>query len=70
MSISRSTSILAVDFGNVNTRAILIDLVDGVYTLVAQAQEQTTAGFPHGDVGVGFVRVLTQLSVSTGRRLI
>ncbi len=70
MSISRSTSILAVDFGNVNTRSILIDLVDGVYTLVAQAQEKTTAGFPHGDVGVGFVRVLTQLSVNTGRRLI
>lgn len=70
MSISRSTSVLAVDFGNVHTRAILIDLVDGVYSLVAQAREQTTAGFPHGDVSVGFARVLTQLSVKTGRRLV
>jgi uncharacterized protein (TIGR01319 family) len=63
-------SILAVDFGSVHTRAILIDLVEGVYQLVAQAEERTTGGFPIADVGVGFRRVAQQLSAVTGRRLL
>lgn len=63
-------SILAVDFGSVHTRAILIDLVEGVYQLVAQAEERTTGGFPIGDVGVGFRRVAQQLTADTGRRLL
>lgn len=63
-------SILAVDFGNVRTRAILIDLVEGVYSLVAQAEERTTGGFPIGDVGIGFRRALQQLSANTGRRFL
>jgi hypothetical protein len=61
------SSILAVDFGNVNTRALLIDLVDGVYTLVAQAKEPTTAGFPAGDVTLSLGRVARQMSAITGR---
>lgn len=65
-----ASSILAVDFGNVNTRAILIDLVDGVYYVVANAQEPTTAGFPIGDVASGLTRTLRQLGSATGRRLI
>ncbi|MFN8561403.1 MAG: hypothetical protein U0703_07240 [Anaerolineae bacterium] len=38
-------SILAVDFGNVHTRALLIDLVEGVYRLVGQSEVGTSAGF-------------------------
>lgn len=64
------TSIIAVDFGNVQTRAVLIDLVESVYTLVAQAETRTTGGFPLGDVGVGFRRALALLSMSTGRRFL
>ncbi len=63
-------SILAVDFGNVHTRAILIDLVEGVYRLVARAEDRTTGGFPISDVGAGFRRVVQQLSVNTGRRFL
>ena len=63
-------SILAVDFGNVHTRAILIDLVEGVYSLVAQSEERTTGGFPIGDVGIGFRRAVQQLSTTTGRRFL
>lgn len=70
MSINRSTSILAVDFGNIHTRAILIDLVDGVYSLVAQSQVRTTGGFPIGNVNVGLVRALQQITQSTGRKMI
>ncbi len=63
-------SILAVDFGNVHTRALLIDLVDGVYQQVAQAEERTTSGFPILDTGAGFRRALQQLTATTGRRFI
>ena len=65
-----STSILAVDFGNVNTRAVLIDLVEGVYYVVAQAQEPTTAGFPTGDVAAGLTRALRKVGLASGRRLV
>ncbi|MBC8172181.1 MAG: glutamate mutase L, partial [Anaerolineae bacterium] len=60
-------SILAVDFGSVHTRAVLIDLVDGTYQLVARSQTRTTDGFPTGDVTVGLDRVLRELSEATGR---
>jgi hypothetical protein len=60
-------SILAVDFGSVNTRAVLIDMVDGVYQLIARAQTRTTDGFPVADVNVGLDRVLRDLSDATGR---
>ena len=63
-------SILAVDFGNVHTRALLIDLVDGVYQLVAEAEERTTGSFPVSDVGVSFRRAIAQLSANTGRRFV
>ncbi len=63
-------SILAVDFGNIHTRALLIDLVEGVYRLVAVAEERTTGGFPISNVDVGFRRVAAQLATNTGRRFL
>jgi uncharacterized protein (TIGR01319 family) len=70
MSFNRATSILAVDFGNIHTRGVLIDQVDGMYALIAQAEDRTTAGFPIGDASVGLARVLARLSDATGRRLL
>lgn len=70
MAEERSGSILSADFGNVTTRAILIDLVDGVYKLVARGEGRTTAGFPVGDVSVGLKRVAEQMSAVTGRKLL
>ncbi len=69
MSEERSGSILSVDFGNVHTRAVLIDLVEGVYRLVAIGESRTTTGFPWGDVRLGLSRALEQISQITGRRL-
>ncbi|MCS7071173.1 MAG: glutamate mutase L, partial [Anaerolinea sp.] len=66
----RPTSILAVDFGNTTTRALLIDLVEGVYAVVAEAQTLTTAGFPIGDVSAGLARVVRDLGAIAGRKLI
>src|SRR5690606_38097274 len=69
MSARRSDSILAVDFGNVHTRGVLIDLVEGAYRVVAQGETRTTAGFPSGNIAVGLKRVVAQLEQITGRRL-
>ncbi len=62
-------SILAVDFGNVTTRAILIDLVEGTYRLIARSSTRTTLEFPAGDVRVGLRRAVERLTDVTGRRL-
>jgi hypothetical protein len=70
MEEERSGSILAADFGNVTTRAILIDLVDGVYKLVARGEGRSTSGFPVGDVSVGLKRVAAQITAVTGRKLL
>jgi hypothetical protein len=70
MSVNRSGSVLAADFGSVHTRAVLIDVVDGVYRMVARAEGRTTGGFPVGDLTVGLNRVLTALSETTGRNFL
>lgn len=70
MAVTTSGSALSVDFGSVNTRVVLIDVVDGVYRLVARGQSRTTDGFPVNDLTVGLDRVLRQLSETTGRKLL
>lgn len=63
-------SIIAADFGSVNTRVVLIDLVDGAYRMVARAETRTTADEPLRDVAVGLYRALAQMSRQTGRDLL
>ena len=46
-------TILAADFGSVNTRIVLFDVVDGRYRLVSRAQTLTTADAPVGPVRFG-----------------
>ena len=68
MTEPRINSILAVDFGSVNTRALLLDIVDGEYRLVAQGKSRTTIGSPTDDVHVGLSKVLREIAASSGRR--
>lgn len=63
-------SILAVDFGSVHTRAILIDQVDDVFELIGFARTRTTDGYPAYNLRVGLDRVIQQLTASTGRRFV
>ncbi len=63
-------SIIAADFGSVNTRVVLIDLVDGAYRMVAQSVTRTTADDPVRDVAVGLYRTVQQMSEQTGRTLL
>ncbi len=62
-------SILAADFGSVYTRAVLIDLVDGEYRLLARGEGRTTDGFPVFDLSIGFERIVREIAETTGRRL-
>ena len=50
MSEPRINSVLAVDFGSVNTRALLFDRVDGVYRLVGSGAGRTTIGAHEPDM--------------------
>ena len=68
MTESRINSILAADFGSVNTRALLFDLVDGGYRLVAADKGLTTIGSPIDDVQAGLAKVLQRMAEPTGRR--
>ena len=68
MSEATISSILAVDFGSTHTRALLFDLVDGEYRLVARGQTRTTMGYPIDDVHVGVERILQDITEATGRR--
>ncbi len=63
-------SILSADFGSVNTRAVLLDMVDGQYRLVSRAQTLTTDAPPIGDVAVGLRRALEEMTTLVGRNLV
>jgi len=68
MADIQAGSVLAADFGSVNTRVVLIDLVDGEYRLVARGEGHTTVGYPVDDVSVGLSRVLSIISSATERK--
>lgn len=63
-------SILAADFGSVNTRVVLIDLVDGDYRLVARSVTRTTVDDPLRDVAVGLYRGAALMAEQIGRPLV
>ena len=67
---NRVSSILAADFGSVHTRVLLIDVVDGVYSIVTQGIGNTTTGYPTDDVGIGLQLLVRDIENFTGRRLI
>lgn len=63
-------AILAVDIGSVYTRAILIDMVEGMYRFVARGKTPTTIGEPWNDALVGVYQAIAQISEATGRQII
>lgn len=68
--MTETYSILAADFGSVFTRAMLIDVVDGNYRLVARAEVRSTGGFPAGDVSLGLRQAIQRIAEQTGRTLL
>ena len=63
-------SILAVDCGSTTTKAILLDMVDNQYRLVARSQVPSTIGAPWNDVTAGIYHAVRQMTKLTGRSML
>jgi uncharacterized protein (TIGR01319 family) len=62
--------ILAVDIGTVNTRAVLLDVVEGMYRFVARGESPSTVDEPWNDALEGVYKVIEQIAAATGRQFI
>jgi uncharacterized protein (TIGR01319 family) len=62
--------ILATDCGSTTTKAILIELVDGVYRQTYRGEAPTTVEQPFADVTMGVVNSVTEVGELANRRLI
>ena len=69
-SLLEADSLLAVDVGEISTRAMLFDVVNGQYRFLAVGNAPTTAAAPYYDVGEGVRLALDRLQEVTGRHLI
>lgn len=66
-SLVDAESVLAVDVGSVNTRALLFDVVDGQYHFIAGGSSTSTYGPPFRDISEGVYLALERLQEATGR---
>lgn len=66
-SAAPTESILAVDIGSVNTRAVLFEIVGTTYRLLASGQAQSTHQAPLRDVLEGVSAAIRHLEQITGR---
>jgi hypothetical protein len=69
-SVIDAESILAIDIGSVNTRALLFDEADGTYHFVASAAASSTVDAPLNDVSEGVHQALLALQLKTDRVLL
>ncbi|HEX6304406.1 MAG TPA: glutamate mutase L [Anaerolineales bacterium] len=69
-SLLDADSLLAIDVGEVTTRAVLFDVVDGRYRFLAIGSAPTTAAAPYHDVGEGVRLAIDRLQEITGRKLV
>lgn len=70
MDPSNIRVILATDCGSTTTKAILIELVDGVYRQTYRGEAPTTVEQPFADVTMGVVNSVTEVGELANRRLI
>lgn len=66
-SLIEGNSLLAVDVGATTTRAVLFDVVEGVYRFVALGQAPSTAEAPFKDIGLGVREAIEGIQSVTGR---
>ena len=69
-TLREADSLLAIDIGDITTRAVLFDSVEGRYRFLAIGSSPTTAVAPYQDVREGVRLALARLQEVTGRRLI
>jgi uncharacterized protein (TIGR01319 family) len=70
MAFEHVNSFLVGDIGNVHTRLVLIDLVEGQYRLIASARARSTAQPPLGNVSLGLDHAAQNITSLIGRELI
>lgn len=63
-------SLLALDIGETQTRALLFDIVDGSYRFIAAGKAPTTIGLPFSNAAEGARLAIDELTNLTGRILI
>ena len=69
-SLVDGNSLLAVDIGAANTRAVLFDVVEGEYRFVASGHAPSTAEAPYKDVSEGARQAIKKLQTLLGKSLI
>ncbi len=69
-SLVDGDSLLAVDIGAANTRAVLFDIVEGQYRFLAAAHAPSTVEAPFKDASEGVRNAIDQLQATTGRSLL
>jgi hypothetical protein len=69
-SLVEGDSLLAVDIGGANTRAVLFDVVEGEYRFLAASTAPSTAEAPVKDVSEGVRNAIASLQAVTGRVLL
>jgi uncharacterized protein (TIGR01319 family) len=70
MAFEQVNSFLVGDIGNVHTRLVLIDLVEGQYRLITSARAHTTAQPPLGKVSLGLDHAAQNITDLIGRELV
>ncbi len=63
-------SVVAIDIGTVNTTAVLLARVEGVYRFIARAESATTTEAPWSDAAIGARHALERLAGAAGRPLL
>jgi hypothetical protein len=66
-SIVDAESILAVEIGSIQTRALLLDVVEGQYRFVAAGSAPSTVQAPYNDLSEGVHRAILDLQEISGR---
>ena len=69
-SLVEGNSLLAVDVGATTTRAVLFDVVEGLYRFVAVGQAPSTAEVPHKNISLGVRDAIESVQTVTGRNFL
>ncbi|MBN1963982.1 MAG: glutamate mutase L [Anaerolineae bacterium] len=70
MAFEDINSVLVADIGNVHTRLLLIDLVEGQYRLISSSRARSTAEPPLSSVSLGLEHAARHMTELSGRQLI
>ncbi len=69
-SVPETLSVLALDIGSMNTRAILFFEADDQYRFIAQGISSTTLEAPLNNINLGIIQAITSLQSTTGTILL